>query len=273
VTTQSLVYEGTKVRLETMAHGVKKLTLNAPATRNAFETVMMDEILHALSLLSHIKEEQEFRVLLLCGEGQVFCAGANLNEMKNQAQKSQSENKEEAQKLSRMFYALSSLPVPVICVVQGAAMGGGLGLVCCADVVIAEKNAIFSTSEVLLGIVPAVISPYLVRRVGLGKASPFMLSGKRLTAQEALFSGIVHEVCGKEDLEYSTKAIVNQFLKAGPVATRKTKELLFKASPLPNQDTLDYCAQTIADVRCTPEAQTGLGSFFNKQPPPWCKDL
>ena len=266
-------YLGKKIRIESLPHGVKKLILSEPKLRNAVDAIMIEEILQALQLLVNIKNENEMRLLILEGEGSVFCAGANLNYMKDQGKKNENENKEDAKKLGKLFYLLASFPAPVVCVVQGAAMGGGLGLAVCADIVLSEEKSIFCTSEVLLGIIPAVISPYIIRKVGAGKASPFMLSGQKLNAKEAYDCGLVHEITTQENLQESLNNIIKQYLRAGPQAARKTKELILNCTPLPHEQQIHYCVNAIASVRITPEAQMGLNCFFNKETPDWCKNL
>lgn len=257
----------TTIRIEHKPYGVVELVLNRPDVRNAFNAEMIAEISQALSELAATIDANALRLLVVRAEGSVFCAGADLNYMKEQSAASPVQNLRDAQTLGQMFFKLACFPVPVICVVQGAAIGGGLGLTVCADYVIASVDAVFATSEVILGIVPGVISPYIVRKIGLSAASPLMLTGRRYTAHEALKFGLVNEVAEMADVPL--QPVLDMFLKAGPNAARRTKALLKKASPLPGPDLFQFCAQAIADARVSDEGQAGLAAFFDKKPPPW----
>ena len=171
-----------------------------------------------------------------------------------------------------MFYKLASFPTPVVCAVKGAAIGGALGLTVCADYVLCDENAIFLTSEVLLGIVPGTISPYIIRKIGVGHSSYFMLAGKKMNAQEAQFIGLVNKVTAESEFNTELDKVTHQFLMAGPNAARKTKELIRNCSPLPSQELFELSAEYIAQVRATDEAQKGLAAFFSKEAPYWCRD-
>ena len=172
--------------------------------------------------------------------------------------------------LGRMFGRLGRFPVPVVSHVQGAAIGGGLGLAVCSDFVLADPMAVFATSEVTLGLVPAVISPYIVRKLGLAHAAPLMLTGRRIQAREALASGLVQRLV--EPTESSDEAlsrVLREFLSAGPEAARATKELLLRIAPPPGRELLEFTAGAIAAARASAEGQAGLQAFFNKTAPAW----
>jgi methylglutaconyl-CoA hydratase len=209
------------------------------------------------------------RLLLVAGEGKVFCAGADIAYMKRLGAKSLEESFEDAKGLASLFYKLADFPTPVIAVVQGAAIGGGLGLTVASDFVLADDAAMFATSEVLLGIVPGVISPYIVRKIGLAAAAPMMLTGRRLTAAEAAASGLVARLVPGRELESALQEVVLDFLAAGPEAQRRTKELLKRAQPLPGPELIEFTAEAIAKARCSPEGKKGLEAFFSKAPPAW----
>lgn len=265
-------YSGKHVRVEAHAKGVKKLIFTRPQLRNAFNAEMFDEITKAINAMATIRNELDMRLLIIEGEGKVFSAGADLNYMKEQALKTEAENLHDARQLGRMFYKLASFPTPVVCAVKGAAIGGGLGLTVCADYVLCDEKSIFVTSEVLLGLIPGVISPYIIRKIGVAHASYFMLSGHKINAQEAYGIGLVNKIASEDEFDNELEKVTKQFLLAGPLAARKTKDLIRNCSPLPSQQLFEYCAENIAAVRCTLEAQKGLSAFFDKQSPYWCED-
>jgi methylglutaconyl-CoA hydratase len=261
---------GRHVRLEALPHGVMRLVLARPEVRNAFDAAMISEISGALGALAHVPQGADLRVLLLEGEGEAFCAGGDLAYMKAQAAATPEENLEDARALGRMFHRLASFPVPVICRVQGAAVGGGLGLAACSDYVLADAAAVFATSEVRLGLVPGLISPYVVRRLGVAQAAPLLLTGARVKAAEGLRSGLVQRVLGQSEAAGEVLAeLLGQFLAAGPEAARRTKALLLRVSPLPDAALLEYTAQAIAEARVSAEGQEGLRAFFAKVAPRW----
>ena len=259
------------LRLETLPHGVKRLVLSRPAVRNAFDETMIGELKEALDSLAAIPEPETVRLLLLAGDGPIFSAGADLNYMKRLAASGESESLADARRLGQLFHALAAFPAPVICAVRGAAIGGGLGLAVCADYVLAEENATFATTEVRLGIVPAVISPYIVRKIGLAAALPLLLSGRRIKASEARDLGLVQQVAQGEKFDSVLEDVVLEFLHAGPEAARRTKQLLIQAAPLPTPDHAEFTAQSISQARRSEEGQTGLASFFDKKAPPWVR--
>lgn len=262
-------FQGERVRLERLPHGVFRLVLARPERRNAFDGGMIAELATCLDELALLSPDA-LRIVLLDGEGDTFCAGADLAYMRAQTAASEGENLEDARRLGGMFRKLAALPVPVIGVVRGAAIGGGLGLAVCADAVLADAAAVFATTEVRLGIVPAVISPYILRKLGLAQAAPLMLAGTRIDAAEAHRIGLVHAVV--EDAtswEAALERTLREFLAAGPEAARRTKSLLLELSPLPDDDLQELTARTIARVRVSTEGQAGLKAFFDKAPAPW----
>jgi methylglutaconyl-CoA hydratase len=261
---------GRYVRLEALPHGVMRLVLARPEVRNAFDEAMISEISGALGVLMHAPQRDELRLLLLQGEGGTFCAGGDLAYMQAQAAATPEENLDDARALGRMFHRLASFPVPVLCHVQGAAIGGGLGLAACSDYVLADAAAVFATTEVRLGLVPGLISPYVVRRLGVAHAAPLLLTGQRVTAAEGLRSGLVQRVLSPSETAGQVLAeLLQQFLAAGPAAARRTKELLLRVAPLPGPELLEFTAQAIAGARVSAEGQEGLRAFFEKTAPPW----
>ena len=268
-----LFFSGQFIRVESHKNGVKKIIFARPEVKNAFHAEMVDEISTVLASLAKIQNELEMRLLILEGEGKVFSSGADLNYMKEQANKTEAENLHDARQLGRMFYKLASFPCPVICAVKGAAIGGALGITVCADYVLCDENAVFLTSEVLLGLVPGTISPYIIRKIGLGNASAFMLTGKKMNAQQAQLVGLVNKVTTENEFNAQLSLIIQEFLMAAPSAARKTKELIQNCSPLPSQELFELSAKYIATARSTDEAQNGLSAFFKKQTPIWRQDL
>lgn len=268
---QRLIYRGERIRVEQLDHGVARLALARPERRNAFDATMIAELSSALFDLS-VLDTTELRMLLLAGEGSVFCAGADLSYMQAQAAQSPEENLADARRLGALFHRLAAFPAPVICAVQGAAMGGGFGLAACADLVVAEASSVFALSEVRLGLVPAVISPYVVRKLGLSRAAPLMLSGRRISGMEAQACGFVHQVVRQEESMGSVlSAQFHEWLQAGPEAARRTKALLMREVPLPDADLSEVTAWVIAEVRGGDEAHSGLQAFFDKSVAPWMR--
>ncbi len=266
---ERIVTKASTLRVESLSLGVKRIILARPDVRNALDETMIDELKDVLDHLATLLDPEQMRLLLVAGEGKVFCAGADIGYMKRLAGKSLEESFEDAKGLASLFYKLADFPTPVIAVVQGAAIGGGLGLTVASDYVLAEETAVFATSEVLLGIVPGVISPYVIRKIGLAAAAPLMLTGRRLTASEAVASGLVSRAVPGPELERALQGVVLDFLAAGPEAQRRTKELLKRAQPLPGPDLIEFTAEAIATARCSPEGKKGLEAFFSKAPPAW----
>ncbi len=264
-----LFFVGEHIRVESHFQGVKKIIFTRPDIRNAFHAAMIEEMSTALSQLAAIREASDMRLLILEGEGAVFSAGADLSYMKQQSMQNEVQNLTDARTLGRMFFKLASFPTPVVCAVKGAAIGGGLGLTVCADYVLSMQNAVFFTSEVLLGIVPGVISPYIIRKISLAHASYFMLTGKKMDAIKALEIGLVNKVTTEIDFEKDLKEVVSEFLCAGPNAARRTKELIKNCSPLPSQSLFEFTVGQIASARCSEEGKQGLNCFFEKKKPDW----
>ena len=267
---EGVVFQGESLRVEALAHGVMRLTLDRPQLRNAFNAPMIQELSQALATLAAEPDITKVRLLLLEGEGTVFCAGADLAYMRDQSNASPEANHENARELGRMFQRLAGFPAPVVSYVRGAAIGGGLGLAVCSDFVLADASALFATSEVMLGLVPAVISPYMVRKLGLANAAPLMFTGRRVGAMEALAMGLAQRLV--EPAETGAEAlgrVLREFLAAGPRAARTARELLLRISPLPDPDLFEFTAATIATIRVSPEGQAGLKAFFHKAPPAW----
>ena len=256
------------LHLDFAADGVVRLSLRRPGARNALTPEMVAGIPALLRELGGQPSER-CRVLVLRGEGKVFCAGADLKAMRESGQASEAENREDARRFATLFRSVAAFPVPVIAAVQGAALGGGFGLAVCADHVIAEDTARFGTPEARLGLVPAVISPYVVRRLGPGRAGPFLLGGAVARGLPALAAGIAHELTPVGGLEDVLGQTLARYLENGPRAVIKTKSLMLREAPLPSPELEELTIRTIAAARASEEGQAGTAAFFAKRPPPW----
>jgi methylglutaconyl-CoA hydratase len=199
---------------------------------------------------------------VLAGEGASFCAGADIEWMRSSAELSYEENVADATRLRRMYEAIDQCPAPVVARVQRHALGGGIGLVCCCDAVVAADDAVFAFSEVKLGIVPAVISPFALARIGAGPARRLFVTGERFDAQAALRIGLVHEVVAPAELDAAVARVVGELLTSGPEAARHAKRLVLD-SPLDGLAT----ARRIAERRTSEEGQEGLRAFLEGRTP------
>ena len=254
--------------LEIDGRGVATLSLNRPERHNAFDENVIAELTEAFTLLA---DHTSVRVVVLKGNGKSFSAGGDLNWMKRAASFTPDENQVDGQKLSDMYARLKNLPKPVIALAHGAVMGGGTGLLACADIVIAEGQAKFAFSEVRLGLIPATISPYVIAAIGQRNAQRYFLTGERFGAKTARHIGLVHEeVNSTEDLGPATERIITLLLDAAPGAVARTKALIAEVSGRPITDELRArTANIIAEVRTGDEAKEGLAAFFEKRKPDW----
>jgi methylglutaconyl-CoA hydratase len=234
---------------------VLHITLARPERRNAFDAALIGELTEAFT------DVGDARAVVLRGEGQSFCAGADVDWQRSAIDLSYEANVEDALRLYRMMETIDSAPAPVVAAVQGYALGGGSGLVCCTDIAVAAPDATFGFSEVKLGIVPAVISPFVFARIGTAAARRLFLTGERFGADTALRIGLVHEVA--DDVDGAVERIVGELLTSGPEAARAAKQLI-RDRPDGNQ-----AAQLAAKLRASPEGQNGLRAFLDKRPPAW----
>ena len=259
-------------------HGpLVELVLARPARHNALDADLMQELLDCLDDLAHRHGQplaERPHVLLLRAEGRHFCAGADLNWMRNQLQgdfdpTSFEKNREDARVLARLMQALDELPFPTVALVQGAAYGGALGLLCACDIVLASDDARFCLSEVSLGLVPAVISPYVVRAMGMRQARRYMLSAEPFDAITACRLNVAHRLCAPEKLLSEGRALGMRLCRNGPQAMKETKRLLAAIEHPPGHQHEEITVETIARVRVGLEAQEGMQAFFDKRPPNW----
>ncbi len=253
--------------IEEIAGGVGRLTLNRPEVHNAFDDQLIATLTAALLSL---EADRRVRTVVLAAAGKSFSAGADLAWMKRMADYSEEENLEDARALAGLMSTLDRLAKPTLALVQGAAFGGGVGLVACCDIAIASEAASFSLSEVKLGLIPAVIGPYVVAALGPRAARKAILTGERFDAREALRLGLVHQVVAPEALEAAGEAAVAALRAGGPHAQAEAKDLIFSVSGRPaDRALIEETAERIARVRAGEEAREGLGAFFEKRKPKW----
>lgn len=246
---------------------VATLWMDRPDVFNAFNEQLIDELTRACEQLD---KDAEVRVVVLGGRGTHFSAGADLNWMRRAAQASEQENLEDARRFARMLRTLSTLSKPTIARVQGAALGGGTGLAAACDMAVATSDAVFSTSEVKFGIIPAVISPYVLRAMGPRHAMRYFQTAERISAERALAIGLVHEVAAPDQLDAAIAALVKPLLAGGPLAQKAAKDLIAAVQGRPlDDDTLEETAKRIARQRRTDEAREGVSAFLDKRPPAW----
>lgn len=247
--------------------GVAVLIMNRPAVFNAFDETLIAELDAAFAELG---ADLAVRVIVLAGAGKHFSAGADLQWMQRAAAASHEDNLADARRFSAMLARIAECPKPTLARVQGAALGGGVGLVAACDMAVASEAASFSVSEAKMGILPAVIGPHLVNAVGLREARRLALTASRIDAAEAVRLGLVQRVVPAEGLDAAVDAIAADLLACGPAAQAEIKQLYARLSPGPvTPDVRELTAQTIARVRTTPEACEGFAAFFAKRSPNW----
>jgi methylglutaconyl-CoA hydratase len=253
--------------LETRRDGaVGHIVLNRPEVRNAFNGEVVAEL---SDWADSAKQDHSLRVVVLAGNGSMFCAGADVAWMSRTIQYTRDQNISEATSLSGMFAALDTLPFPLIGRIHGAALGGGAGLAAVCDVVVADERASFGFTEVKLGIVPAVISPFVLAKIGRSAARDLFLSGARFSAARAREIGLVHAVVPAADLDRAVAAYVTEFLSAGPAAAATAKALIAQVWASSIQDAMALTADAIATCRVSAEGQEGLRAFLEKRRPSW----
>ena len=245
---------------------VAHVRLNRPDVRNAFNAQLIAELTAAFAALG---QDPNVRAIVLSGEGKVFCGGADISWMRASLDLSYEENVADAKAMSDMFRAIDRCPKPVIGRIHGAALGGGAGLAAVCDIVIASSDAIFGFTEVKLGIIPAVISPFVLAKIGVSNARALFLTGERFEAKRAYAIGLVHEVVIADTLDVCMERIVNELLSAGPSAVAAAKALVPLVRAASYEESLDLTAQAIARQRTTEEGQEGLRAFLERRKASW----
>lgn len=255
------------LKISQRAPGVAQVTMSRPAVFNAFDEAMIEQLEAAFADLA---ADTQVRVIVLAGEGKHFSAGADLQWMQRASQSSQAWNLQDARRFTQMLHRIASCPKPTVARIQGAALGGGVGLACACDMALAADNASFSVSEARFGILPAAIGPYVVNAVGKRQALRLALSASRISAAEALAIGLVQQVCQLETLDTAIDTIVSDLLSGGPQAQAEIKQLFAQLQVGPISDEVrELTAQTISRVRGTDEAREGFAAFLGKRRAKW----
>jgi len=259
-----------RLQTEIDARGCAILTLNNPEQHNAFDDRLIPEM---TAVLQQLGDDPQVRTVTLAAAGKSFSAGADLNWMRRVADYSVEENVQDAMALAELLKTLNELPKPTIALVQGAAFGGGVGLVAACDIAIAGVKASFCLPEVKLGLIPALISPYVIAAIGQRASRRYFLTAERFSAQEALRLGLVHQVSDDNDLKTAGELICRQLLQNGPQAISAAKRLILDISGRPvDQELMEVTSTRIAAIRATDEGREGLNAFLAKRQPTWIKE-
>jgi len=246
---------------------IATIWMNRPELHNAFDETLITELTAACLTLD---DDADVRVVILAGRGKSFSAGADLNWMKRAANNGLDDNLNDARALAHMLRTLAEMKKPTIARIQGAALGGGMGLAAACDIAVASTKAVFATSEVKFGIIPSAISPYVLRAIGARQAYRYFQSAERIDAIRAREIGLVHETVEPEVLDAKVQEIVDSLLLGGPLAQAAAKDLIRVVDGQPVNETLvDETAHRIAHLRATPEAREGIGAFLDKRSPAW----
>jgi methylglutaconyl-CoA hydratase len=249
------------------AGGVATIWMNRPDVHNAFNAQLIGDLTAACRQLDG---DPLVRVVVLAGRGKSFSAGADLNWMKAAGEASEADNFADAMRLAGMLRTLAEMSKPTIAKVQGAALGGGMGLASACDICVAADRALFATSEVKFGIIPSAISPYVIRAIGQRQAYRYFQTAERISATRAAELGLVHEVVSAEQLDVKVQEIVTSLLEGGPRSQAAAKELIRAVANRPIDDAVvEDTARRISALRVTPEAREGLDAFLSKRPAAW----
>jgi len=246
--------------------GVARVTLSRPDVRNAFNAELIAELRSSFESLG---ADDGVVAIVLAGEGKVFCGGADINWMRASLDLTREQNVADAQAMSDMFRTIDRCPKPTIARVHGAALGGGAGLAAVCDVVVASDDTVFGFTETKLGIIPAVISPFVLAKIGASNARALFLTGERFDARRALAIGLAHEVVAASALDASVDRVLAEVRTAGPGAAAAAKRLVADVRALGYDETRDHTAHAIADRRTTAEGQEGLRAFLERRSAEW----
>ena len=251
-----------------VAHGVARITLARPEVRNAFDAATIAAVRVAFETVG---ADAGVRAVVLAGDGKAFCGGADINWMRASQDLTYAQNVADASAMSAMFRAIDLCPKPTIARVQGAALGGGCGLAAACDVVVAADDALFGFTEAKLGVIPAVIAPFVLAKIGLSNARALFLTGERFNAARALSIGLAHKVVPDLELDAAVARVLDEVRTSGPEAIAAAKRLLRDVCAASYDDTLDVTAHAIADRRASAEGQEGLRAFLERRTPDWAK--
>lgn len=260
--------ESYKTLLAEHKEAVARITLNRPEVHNAFNAVLITELTRAFE---EVKADPSIRVVVLTGKGKSFCAGADLNWMREIVHYSFEQNLEESLQLAECLHTIFALPKPTVAMVNGTAIGGGNGLLAACDMAVAADEAVFGLSEVKIGLVPAAISPYVIRKIGESRAREYFLTGKRIPAKKAKEIGLVNDVVPRPELENKVQELVDLLLTSGPEALASCKELIFKVPGMSLEEAKEFTARMIANLRVSAEGQEGMAAFLEKRKPGWAR--
>jgi methylglutaconyl-CoA hydratase len=249
-------------------HEVGTITFNRPEIHNAFNSTVIAEMSAAFS---EMEIDPAIRVVILTGAGKSFCAGADLNWMRGVISQSFDENLAESNALADLFWQIYSFKRPVIARVNGAAIGGGTGFVAVCDIAIAAKSAVFSFSEVKIGVVPACIGPYVVKKMGEGRARELFITGERMDSLGAQSVGLVNKIVEDDQLDAEVNKLIDSLLSSGPEAVAMAKRLVSGVGGMSPEEFRPWTAEMIAKLRISPEGQEGMDAFLNKRTPNWVK--
>ncbi|MBA3943766.1 MAG: enoyl-CoA hydratase/isomerase family protein [Herpetosiphonaceae bacterium] len=250
----------------TRTGAVVTVTLNRPAVHNAFNPQMIGELHTAFN---HLASDPQVRAVVLTGAGPSFCAGADLHWMQETLHYTEADNIADAERMAGMYECINTLPKPLIGKINGAAVGGGAGLVACCDIAVACTDARFGFAEVNLGILPAVIARFVVPKIGVGHARALFVSGRRFSAEKARDIGLVHDVVPSKDFDKVIKQVVDDVLTSGPQAVDQAKQLVQAIATLPADEVASYTVKALAQARTSAEGQEGVRAFLEKRKPAW----
>jgi len=242
------------------------ITLNRPEVHNALNDTTLQKL---MGYLRTVYEDNSVRALIVSGKGESFCSGADLRWMERASKFTEAENVEDANLLSSVLYSFKTLPMPVITYVHGTVMGGGFGIVGCSDIVISDSKTVFGFPEVKLGLVPSVISPYVLKGISSRLIRRYFLTGETFDAPRALQMGLIHEIVSAESQEEALAPFLNQMLMASPIALRETKKLLSQLTPDIPERERQMTVEVIARLRRSEEGLQGINAFLEKKRPPW----
>ena len=256
-----------------LQNSVLTLTLNRPEVHNALNSELVSLVLEALK--KH-EVDSRVRVVVLCGEGKTFCSGGDIGWLKSLGEESKKNDKgkrknlSEAKRLAELFYSLNHYPKPVIACAKGQVMGGGFGLVSVCDYVLAHEKTILSLSELRIGIVPSVILPFVLAKIGESQTRRLMITGEKIGSEEAKNLNLIHEIYQDEsELEQKLNHVISQVLKSAPGALARGKKLIQEIKHKNPDDVFEHVSETLAHVRAASEAQEGLSAFLEKRTPKW----
>ncbi|MDP9265781.1 MAG: enoyl-CoA hydratase-related protein [Chloroflexota bacterium] len=254
----------TEVRLGTDTRGVARLIIARPERKNAFDAALIAEVTAAVE-----RVDRSARAVILQSEGDTFCAGADVEWMRGMAEYSLDQNIADSTALAKMFRALYDLEMPLVARVQGAAIGGGAGLVAVADIAVASTDASFAFTETRLGILPAVVSPYVVRKIGPARATALFVTGSRIDAKRAYEIGLVERLVEPSDLDAAVGRVLDAIVSGGPKAVNAAKRLVREVEGKRVDEVADLTVKRIAEIRVSHEGQEGLRAFLEKRDPRW----